>query len=398
MGGINIKGISDTIMKTEGTITLKLFTDTHETTQTFHVVGNEFGIQYDGILGRNFFEDKQSIINYCDQQVIMGDVVVKFDPKPDKVNSENCKLTLKARSENIVKLPTKSLGHGLISKRELMPGVYLAESLTEAKNGKCITCVVNTLEEDITLDPPQVLLEEVGDSEEPMTLMHTAVSVEVAGRLSRLREQLRTDHLNDEERVSLVKICEEYNDIFHLSGDKLTCTTAAEHAIPTPTIDPSRAINTKSYRIPEIHKEEVKNQIDQMLKDDIIQPSTSPWNSPILVIPKKVDASGKQKWRIVVDFRRLNEATIGDNFPIPLISEILDTLGNSKYFSTIDCASGFLQIPVKLEDRPKTAFSAAYGHYEYKRMPMGLRCSFHLSETHVHRPVRHARVKVPCLP
>jgi len=112
-----------------------------------------------------------------------------------------------------------------------------------------------------------------------------------------------------------------------------------------------------------------------MLKDDIIQPSTSPWNSPILVIPKKVDAAGKQKWRIVVDFRRVNEATIGDNFPIPLISEILDTLGNSKYFSTIDCASGFLQIPVKLEDRPKTAFSAAYGHYEYKRMPMGLKCA-----------------------
>jgi hypothetical protein len=56
-----------------------------------------------------------------------------------------------------------------------------------------------------------------------------------------------------------------------------------------------------------------------------------------------------------------------------MISEILDNLGNSKYFSTIDCASGFLQIPVKVEDRPKRAFSAAYEHYEYKRMPMGLK-------------------------
>jgi hypothetical protein len=78
-----------------------------------------------------------------------------------------------------------------------------------------------------------------------------------------------------------------------LSGDTLTCTSAAEHAIATPTIDQSRAINTKSYRIPEIHKEEVKRQIEQMLRDDIIQPSTSPWNFPILVIPKKADASGK---------------------------------------------------------------------------------------------------------
>jgi len=291
-------------MKTEGTIILKLFTDTHETTHTFHVVGNEFGIQYDGILGRNFFADKQSIINYCDQQIIMQDVVVKFDPKPDKISSENCKLTLKVRYENIVKLPTKSMGHGLISKKELIRFIYLAESLTKEMNGKCITSIVNTMEEDITLDSPQVLLEAVDDSDEAMTLIQTTVLVKVAGRLSRLREQLRTDHLNEEERVSLVKISEEYHDVFHFSGDMLTCTTVAEHAIPTPTIDLSRAINTKSYRIPEIYKEELKRQIEQMLKDDIIQPSTSPWNSPILVIPEKVNASGKQKWRIVVDFRK----------------------------------------------------------------------------------------------
>jgi hypothetical protein len=59
-GGINIKGMSNTIIKTKGTIILKLFTDTHETTQTCHVVGYEFGIQYDGILSRNSFEDKAS--------------------------------------------------------------------------------------------------------------------------------------------------------------------------------------------------------------------------------------------------------------------------------------------------------------------------------------------------
>ena len=175
-------------MNTEGTITLKLFTDTHETTHPFHVVGSEFGIQYDGILGRNFFEDKQNIINYCGQQIIMGDVVVKFHPKPDKISNENYKLTLKARSENIVNLPTKSMGHGLISKKELIPGIHLADSLIKEMNGKCITSIVNTLEEDITLDPPQVLLEAADDSEEAMTLIHTAVPVEVAGRLSRLRE------------------------------------------------------------------------------------------------------------------------------------------------------------------------------------------------------------------
>ena len=70
-----------------------------------------------------------------------------------------------------MKLPTKSLGNGLISKRELIPGIYLAESLTKAINGKCITSIINTLEEDVTLDPPQVLLEAVDDSEEAVTLI-----------------------------------------------------------------------------------------------------------------------------------------------------------------------------------------------------------------------------------
>jgi hypothetical protein len=75
-----------------------------------------------------------------------------------------------------------------------------------------------------------------------------------------------------------------------------------------------------------------------------------------------MDASGK-----------LNEVTIGDSFPIPVISEVLDSLGNSKYFSTLDCANGFLQIPLRDEDRPKTAFSTNYGHFEYRSMPFGLK-------------------------
>jgi len=73
-----------------------------------------------------------------------------------------------------------------------------------------------------------------------------------------------------------------------------------------------------------------------------------------------------------VDFRKLNDVTIGDSFPIPVLSEILDALGKSKYFSTIDCASGFLQVPVKLEDQSNTAFSTR-DHFQYTRMPFGLK-------------------------
>jgi len=89
--------------------------------------------------------------------------------------------------------------------------------------------------------------------------------------------------------------------------------------------------------------------------------------------PNKEDASGRKKWRIAVDFTKLNDVTIGDSFLKPVISEILDALGKSEYFSTVYCASGFLQVPVKHEDQAKTAFSTREGHFQYKRMPFGLK-------------------------
>jgi len=157
---------------------------------------------------------------------------------------------------------------------------------------------VNTSEEDVTIEPLFVELEEVENDYDNSVLIFSASVNENGNRLSKLLNELRTEHLNSEERVSLIKICEEYNDVLYLLGDELTFTAAAEHAIPTPAIDPTRGINSKPKKIPEVHREEVRRQTDQMLRDGIIEPSTIPWYSLILVIPKKEDASGKKKWRI----------------------------------------------------------------------------------------------------
>jgi hypothetical protein len=112
-----------------------------------------------------------------------------------------------------------------------------------------------------------------------------------------------------------------------------------------------------------------------MLKDEIITPSKGEWNFPLIVVPKKPDASGKKKWRICIDFRRLNEVTIGESYPLPNIQDILDKLGRARYFTALDCASGYLQVPISEEDRHKTAFSTADGHFEYTRMPFGLKAA-----------------------
>lgn len=129
----------------------------------------------------------------------------------------------------------------------------------------------------------------------------------------------------------------------------------------------------KLYRYPKIHSEEVDRQIDDMLRQKIIASSSSPYNSPICIVPKKAGKDGQKQWRIVVDYRKLNEQTIEDRFPMPNMDELFDKLGKCNFFSTIDLAKGFHQIEVDPGDRTKTAFSTKNGHFEFLRMPFGLK-------------------------
>ena len=95
-----------------------------------------------------------------------------------------------------------------------------------------------------------------------------------------------------------------------------------------------------------------------MLDTDVVEPSTSLYNSPLWIVPKRPDSQGSKHWRLAcIDYRKLNDKTIGDAYPLPSITEILDQLGSAKYFSTFDLASGFHQIRMAQEDAHKTAFS-----------------------------------------
>ena len=104
-----------------------------------------------------------------------------------------------------------------------------------------------------------------------------------------------------------------------------------------------------------------------MLDKDIIQPSVSPWASPVVLVPKKDGTL-----RFCVDYRQLNSITSKDAYPLPRIDETLDTLAGSVWFTTLDLISGYWQVEVKPEDREKTAFCTKDGLFEFKVMPFGL--------------------------
>jgi Reverse transcriptase (RNA-dependent DNA polymerase). len=114
-------------------------------------------------------------------------------------------------------------------------------------------------------------------------------------------------------------------------------------------------------------REEVRKIVDDLIDNNIIRESVSPFASPIILIPK---ATGGV--RMCVDYRGLNKITVKDRYALPLIDDQLDCLGKGQYFTTLDMASGFHQIPVAADSIAKTAFVTPDGQYEYLRMPFGL--------------------------
>jgi hypothetical protein len=277
-------------------------------------------------------------------------------------------INLPAHSETLVRIPTKEKGTRLIESQELQDNIFCASSIVECDESSFVCLIINCNATD-------EVLKTLPKTQELIKLSGKFAEIDQREQYSRnrlLQTQLRLAHLKEGEQ-EIRQLCTEYSDVLKLPGDKLTATSAIEHCIPTPSIPANRAITMRNYRIPEHYQVEVDSQIKQMLKDEIIQPSQSAWNFPILVVPKKLDASGKRKWRICVDFRKLNDVTVGDSFPIPNIQDILDRLGRARYFSALDCASGYYQVPVAEEDRVKTAFSTATSHFEFLKMPFGLK-------------------------
>lgn len=161
------------------------------------------------------------------------------------------------------------------------------------------------------------------------------------------------------------------SDAFAQPDRALPYNTSVKATIRTNSNDP---IYTKSYPYPISATDFIQNEIQALLRDGVIQRSCSPYNSPVHVVTKKgLDDTGKQKLRMVIDFRKINEKTVADRYPIPDTSVILANLGKSKYFTTLDLKSGFHQIVLKESDRQKTAFNINNGKYEFRRLPFGLK-------------------------
>ena len=126
-------------------------------------------------------------------------------------------------------------------------------------------------------------------------------------------------------------------------------------------------INERPYKNPVPLLNELQRQINVLLDADIIEPSVSPWNSPSVLVPKK-----SKKYRLTINFKKLNSRLKKNAMAPPDIDLIMDRLGGMEYFTILDARSGFFHIPLDEESKEKTAFRGPFGHYQFKRLPQGL--------------------------
>lgn len=189
-------------------------------------------------------------------------------------------------------------------------------------------------------------------------------------RAEQIFEKLNLDHCNEEEKSFVRKICHDFPMQFYLKGDMLGATDIVQHRIKL--IPNAKPVNLRQYRIPETQRRILDEIVQDFERQGLIEKCRSQWNSPAILVRKKDEQGNYSDYRFVVDYRKVNEVTEAENFPIPHIDDIINDLNGCKYFTTLDLKGAFHQIIVAEECRDYTAFTARGLKYRFKRMPMGL--------------------------
>jgi transposase InsO family protein len=179
--------------------------------------------------------------------------------------------------------------------------------------------------------------------------------------------------LESVEEKSLQDLLVEYGDVFAWKHSDITGIPRelGEHRIDL--MLGARPVRQRQYRLNPKYSLMVKEEIDRLLEADFIYPVlTSEWVSSLVIVPKKLGVDKKPKIRVCQDFRKLNEATLKDHYPIPFTDMVLDIVASREAYSFLDGYSGYNQIWIREEDQLKTAFTTEWGVFAFRRMPFGL--------------------------
>lgn len=362
-------GITSEKIKSKGSLNTDLHINRLSIPTEFHIVDRNFPIATDGILGQNFLEFYECLINYKDYSL-----KINFGYGSTVTTLQNPKIlnviTIPPRSEIYTELPIKLTEDSVVINKEVAKGIFIASSIIDKD-----TPVVKLM----NINNKPVVLKNINCKYEPLSSFEIPKinkGISKNGKSEKLiyLEKLLIEnnpHIKCTIKDKFLKLLCEYSDVFALENEKLSTNNFYKQKL---RVQDDIPIYVKNYRLPHSQKVEINDQIKKLVENEIIEPSISEYSSPIFLVPKKSDSkTPDKKWRLVVDFRKLNKKLIGDVFPIPRIDDILDQLGRAKYFSVLDLQSGFHQIELDKNSRDYTSFQTDKGSFRFTRVPFGLK-------------------------
>lgn len=249
----------------------------------------------------------------------------------------------------------------VIESQEIAKNVFVPTTIAQKQD--CWIRVLNTNETNTIICTDTLKTSDIND----FYILKCNQNPKFDDRKSDL-SQLLQKRIPAHARDKLLPLCLEFSDIFHLEDDKPSVNNFYEQEL---RLQDNTPVYVKNYRLPQSQKMEINSQVQNLLKNDLIEMSKSNYNSPLIVVPKK-STDGSKKWRMCVDYRLLNRKLLPDKFPLPRIDEILDGLGRAKYFTVMDLQAGYHQIPLEQQSRHVTAFSTDNGFYQWKVLPFGI--------------------------
>ncbi|GFU15187.1 retrovirus-related Pol polyprotein from transposon 297 [Trichonephila clavipes] len=329
---------------------------------------------HDVILGWDFLEASQAVLD-CGQNELVLEDICRNSTAPDAWNLYATRdYTLKPHSltritvsgyqtRGDINVVLDGSKHLLFEKNIATPSM-----VSTYRNGKSDVWVTN-LQFRNQIIPRGMCIGQA----EPLNEGHLCVISDTSGCLDDQQETsesqmncslMLSSELSDEQRNKLSELLRKFSGLFTKTDKSTAAKTNVKHRIFTGDHAP---INQRAYRVSPTERRIIHEEVLKMLDEGIVQPSESPWSSPVVLVRKK-DGS----WRFCVDYRKLNSVTKKDVYPLPRIDDTLDCLKGAKFFSSMDLRSGYWQIEIDKADREKMAFITPEGLYEFKVMPFGL--------------------------
>ena len=365
-----------------GTVSLTLNIHGLLIPQTFAVLKR---LNYNMLLGLDWLQNTQATVDFNSRTVsICDDLVVQpliSHKLPTNVIRPTSPVQLLPQSEAL--LPVRVTGHCnnfrgqyLVEPLPSLPhlGISLARAVVTISQNKCTCRILNPTNSTISLSTrtplasitpiPLNAISQYKKSPTPVTppsvdLEHQKTTVEDLGI------EIDASDYNDEQRSQLITLLYTNRDLFTSDIRHLPGTDLVTHHIDTADAVPVRQ---RPFRNSPEARKEIDRQIDTMLEAGIVEESESPWGSPVVLVRKRNNTH-----RLCVDLRRLNALTRPKHFPLPLLEDVIQSVAESQpsTYSLMDLTSGFWQIKLDEESKPKTAFVTHRGHYHFTRLPFG---------------------------